>query len=128
MSLSPPAAIRGFPILASSLVILVVLSTLCVPDFPGRWRFPIAYGVVVSGAISVVGFLLLRRARAASNRMFIKLVLGGLVGRLFAALVAVVAGIALLGLEPVVLVVACLGSYVVFSIFEYTSLFKEFNR
>lgn len=128
MSGAPLKAFKGFPVWSSTLVALVIVTALYSPGLPDSWRREVAAGVLISGLSSMSGYLLLHRAVEATNRTFIKLVLGGMVGRLFAALGAIVALIFWLGLEPLPLAVACLGSYVLLALFEYYFLLRNSTR
>jgi len=122
---SPVVAGHGFPLWSSVLIVTLVAAFLLLPGLPDAWRVPSAAGLVISGMISVSGYYIMRRAAHAPTRTFLRLVLGGILGRLFGGLGAVTAAIAWLKLEALPLTVACLGSYAVLSIFEYRALFRH---
>lgn len=125
MSASSVFEEHGFPLWSSGAIMCLILAAFFLPGMPYGWRSATASGLLLSGVISITGFYILRRASSAPSRSFIKLVLGGVIGRLFGGLGALAAGIAWLKLESMPLSVAFLGSYAVLSIFEYRALIRR---
>jgi uncharacterized membrane protein YfcA len=125
LSASSVVAEHGFPLWSSGVIVTLMLAVFFLPGMTPAWRSATASGLLLSGVISITGFYILRRASNAPPMSFIKLVLGGMIGRLFGGLGALAAGIAWLKLESMPLSVAFLGSYAVLSIFEYRALFRR---
>ena len=102
-------------------MILFALAWL-IPGFEKRARIAFSYGCSISALLSLSGFLILLKSAASSAKKFIRVLLGGMIIRLFLALAAIALGIGVLGLPTGALVGSCLTSYVIFTILEHVYL------
>jgi hypothetical protein len=96
----------------------------------GRSRAPEVIGAVMLGAgLAAVNTLaahaLVRWSEGRSTNAFLGAVLGGMVGRMGLMLVAVVAGVLVLGLPKVPLAVSLLAHFVAFLTLELTILHRR---
>ena len=92
-------------------------------DVASRWAAVYGSALAVLNTI-LAHFLVLWSARRSTN-VFLGAVLGGMVGRMAVLLLAVVAGIVLLGLPRLPLAVSLLSNFVLFLIMEMTILHRR---
>lgn len=92
-------------------------------DVASRWAAVYGSALAVLNTI-LAHFLVLWSARRSTN-VFLGAVLGGMVGRMALLLLAVVAGIVLLGLPRLPLAVSLLSCFVLFLIMEMTILHRR---
>jgi len=92
-------------------------------DVASRWAAVYGSALAVLNTI-LAHFLVLWSARRSTN-VFLGAVLGGMVGRMAVLLLAVVAGIVLLGLPRLPLAVSLLSCFVLFLIMEMTILHRR---
>lgn len=118
----------------SLLVTVVALSSLLVAwllglrrlDGPGRWAT--VYGTALALVNTVLAhFIVLWSDRRPTN-VFLGAILGGMVGRMALLLLAVVAGVLLLGLPKIPLALSLLSYFVVFLVLEITILHRRTQR
>jgi hypothetical protein len=119
LSAFPGKRFKGFYFWSTVLVLIVVLTALSAPGLEFSARLAVLYGGLISIATSISGYSFLSRSVAAPSIKFIKLVLGGIVLRLFGALGLIALGIGIFRLPPVPLGLSCLGAYVVCTLVEY---------
>ena len=118
----------------SLLVTVVALSSLLVAwllglrrmDAPGRWAAVYGSGLALVNTI-LAHFIVLWSDRRSTN-VFLGAVLGGMVGRMALLLLAVVAGILLLGLPKIPLALSLLFYFVLFLVLELTILHRRTQR
>jgi hypothetical protein len=81
-------------------------------DRPGRMAA--AFGAAVAAANAIASHALMVLSEGRSTRAFLKLVLGGMAGRLVLVITAVLLGILVLGLPRLPLLVSLLAHFVVY--------------
>ena len=92
-------------------------------DTASRWAA--VYGTALAVLNTIVAHFLVRWSERRSTNVFLGAVLGGMVGRMALLLVAVIAGIMLLGLPRLPLAVSLLSCFVLFLIMEMTILHRH---
>ena len=92
-------------------------------DAASRWAA--VYGTTLAVVNTIVAHFLVRWSARRSTNVFLGAVLGGMVGRMALLLVALVAGITLLGLPRLPLAVSLLSYFVLFLIMEMTILHRQ---
>ena len=92
-------------------------------DAASRWAA--VYGTALAVLNTIVAHFLVRWSERRSTNVFLGAVLGGMVGRMALLLVAVIAGIMLLGLPRLPLAVSLLSYFVLFLIMEMTILHRH---
>ena len=92
-------------------------------DAPTRWAVAFGGALAVANTLAAHGLVLWSSRR--STNAFLGAVLGGMVGRMGLMLVAVVAGVLLLGLPKLPLAVSLLSYFVLFLIMELTILHRR---
>ena len=92
-------------------------------DAPTRWAVAFGGTLAVVNTLAAHGLVLWSSRR--STNAFLGAVLGGMVGRMGLMLVAVVAGVLLLGLPKLPLAVSLLSYFVLFLIMELTILHRR---
>ena len=92
-------------------------------DAPTRWAVAFGGALAVANTLAAHGLVLWSSRR--STNAFLGAVLGGMVGRMGLMLVAVVAGVLLLGLQKLPLVVSLLSYFVLFLVMELALLHKR---
>jgi hypothetical protein len=88
-------------------------------------RPAVGYGAALAAANTLAAYLLASWAFPRSNTVFLGAVLGGMVGRMGLMLLAVAAGVLLLGLPKGPLAVSVLAYFVVFLVFELAVLHRQ---
>ena len=92
-------------------------------DAPTRWAAAFGGALAVANTLAAHGLVLWSSRR--STNAFLGAVLGGMVGRMGLMLVAVVAGVLLLGLPKLPLVVSLLSYFVLFLVMELSILHRR---
>jgi len=92
-------------------------------DAPTRWAVAFGGALAVANTLAAHGLVLWSSRR--STNAFLGAVLGGMVGRMGLMLVAVVAGVLLLGLPKLPLAVSLLSYFVLFLIMELSILHRR---
>jgi hypothetical protein len=92
-------------------------------DAPTRWAVAFGGTLAVVNTLAAHGLVLWSSRR--STNAFLGAVLGGMVGRMGLMLVAVVAGVLLLGLPKLPLVVSLLSYFVLFLVMELSILHRR---
>ena len=92
-------------------------------DPPTRWAVALGGALAVANTLAAHGLVLWSSRR--STNAFLGAVLGGMVGRMGLMLVAVVAGVLLLGLPKLPLAVSLLSYFVLFLIMELSILHRR---
>lgn len=108
----------------SILVLAVALLTLAavtplLPAAAGS-RAAVAFGAALAVLNTVAAHALVRGSEGRPTRVFLGLVLGGMVGRLALLLASVVAGVLALGLPRLPLVAGLLAYFALFMVIELT--------
>jgi hypothetical protein len=83
------------------------------------------FGGLLAGANTLIAYGLVLWSERRSTQVFLGAVLGGMVGRMALMLVAVVAGVLLLGLPRVPLAVSLLAYFVAFLVLEIAILQRK---
>ena len=108
------------------VVLAVAVSTQAAVALPawldGPGRMAAAFGAAVAAANAILSHALMVASEGRSTRAFLKLVLGGMAGRMLLVIGAVLLGILVLDLPRLPLVVSLLGHFVVFLVFEMANL------
>jgi hypothetical protein len=104
-------------VVASSQAVVALAGWL---DRPGRAAA--AYGAAVAAVNAILSHTLMVLSEGRSTRAFLKLVLGGMAGRLALVIAAVLLGILALGLPRLPLLVSLLGHFVAFLVLEMVVL------
>ena len=97
---------------------VVVLSLAAVWPLLDGSRKAAAYGAALAAANTLLAYFLATWSIPRSPDVFLRAVLGGMLGRMALMLAAVVAGVLLLGLPKVPLAVSVLAYFMVFLVFE----------
>jgi len=92
-------------------------------DAPTRWAVAFGGALAVANTLAAHGLVLWSSRR--STNAFLGAVLGGMVGRMGLMLVAVVAGVLLLGLPKLPLAVSLLSYFVLFLVMELSILHRR---
>ena len=92
-------------------------------DAPTRWAVAFGAALAVANTLAAHGLVLWSSRR--STNAFLGAVLGGMVGRMGLMLVAVVAGVLLLGLPKLPLAVSLLSYFVLFLVMELSILHRR---
>jgi hypothetical protein len=92
-------------------------------DVPSRWAALFGAGLAVANTI-LAHFLVLW-SESRSTNVFLGVVVGGMVGRMAILLIAVVAGVLLLGLPKIPLALSLLSCFVLFLVMEITILHRR---
>ena len=108
---------------AASLLVIAWPLGLRRLDILSRWAA--LYGSSLAVANTILAHFLVLWSDGRPTNVFLGTVLGGMVGRMAALLLAVVAGVMLLGLPKVPLAVALLFCFVLFLIMEITILHRR---
>jgi hypothetical protein len=111
----------------ATLVLGTVTASLCAafPALDAESRTAALTGALLAAANTVCAYFLAVWSAGRSTQAFFAAVLGGMLGRLVVMLVAVLAGILLLGLPSVPFVVSLLAYFVVFLVLELTMLSRR---
>ena len=88
-------------------------------------RAAVLFGGLLAGANTLLAYGLVLWSERRSTQVFLGAVLGGMVGRMALMLVAVVAGVLLLGLPKVPLAVSLLAYFVAFLVLELAILQRK---
>ena len=88
----------------------------------GSGRAAAAFGAAVAAANAIASHALMVLSEGRSTRAFLKLVLGGMAGRLFLVIAAVLLGILAFGLPRLPVLVSLLAHFVVFLVLEMVLL------
>lgn len=104
-----------YALLVAAVVVLSLAAAW--PALDGS-RKAAAYGAALAAANTLLAYFLATWSIARSPNVFLRAVLGGMVGRMALMLAAVVAGVLLLGLPKVPLAISVLAYFVVFLVFE----------
>ena len=115
----------------SLLVIVVALSSLLLAwpivlrrmDMPGRWAA--LYGSALALVNTILAHSIVLWSDRRSTNVFLGAVLGGMVGRMGLLLIAVLAGVLVLGLPKLPLAVALLAYFVLFLVMELAILHRR---
>jgi hypothetical protein len=92
-------------------------------DVAGRWA--VLYGGTLAVANTILAHSLVRWSARRSTNVFLGAVLGGMVARMAILLLAVIAGILLLGLPRLPLAVSLLSCFVLFLVLEMAILHRR---
>jgi hypothetical protein len=112
--------VLGVVVSSLALAWLVALRRL---DVASRWAA--VFGGALAAANTIVAHGLVLWSARRSTNAFLGAVLGGMVGRMALMLVAVVAGVLLLGLPKVPLAVSLLSYFVLFLVVEVRVLHRR---
>jgi hypothetical protein len=108
---------------AASLWAIAWLLGLRRLDVASRWAA--LYGSTLAVLNTILAHFLVQWSARRSTNVFLGAVLGGMVGRMAILLLAVVAGIVLLGLPRLPLAVSLLSYFVLFLVMEITILHRH---
>ena len=103
----------------------VVVVPLALRDLDASARAAIAYGTALAVLNTLAAHALVVWSDGRPTQAFLRAVLGGMLGRMAAVLVAVVAGVLVLDLPKVPLALALLFFFVVFLVMELSILHRR---
>ena len=112
------------------IVLGIVAATLAIawPAIAAEARAAVLAGAGLSAGNTVLAYFLTVRSLAFSPNAFLGVVLGGMVARMAAMLLAVVCAIMALELPPLPLATSLLAYFVTFLTFELTALHRVTSR
>jgi hypothetical protein len=114
-----------------AVVVGAVIATSLAAVFPAvapESRPAVVFGSLLAGANALAAHFLAVWSAPRSTSVFMRAVLGGMVGRMFVMLAAFLGGTLGFGLRPVPLAIALLSYFVLFLVFELVLLSRAAER
>lgn len=105
--------------------LLAIAWSLGLRQLDGASRWAAVYGAALAVANTILAHFLVLWSEGRPTNVFLGTVLGGMVGRMAVLLLAVVAGIAGLGLPRLPLAISLLSCFVLFLVMEITILHRR---